>query len=654
MERVTKLLVIGSACAFVALKVALLSYGWPRLLPMSAGAFVCGAVLATVDRRAIRLVLVFLYVFPALIALLHGPYHVDYDVLWLSALLGVLAPDAFRTPWHLPARWRAPLVLWALVTAVGTLIVFGREMDFYPALLDERGVLNSASGGGGPSFVIRWILHVGLIPLVGILWFDWLFGATASLDFHKNVAMPLLVSCLVLAAVSMYQLFVDFSFLNANVFGGTGRASGTMFDANASGVTAAFWTGGAVLWASGLRRWRTPLFALAFSAAWLAVWASGSRNAFLFALVSSAFAILAFRGTFVRLARKVGPAQMAAVLALAIGLVWLASNVNPEIVGPLARVRATLPEASMASVRSFAWRMWDRDRYGSTALSMIGAFPAFGVGIGGYHLMLGDFLADKRPLPPDNAQNWFRHQLVEFGVVGSLGWLAWVVGFAWFVLSPRPDAPPAARLARGVLIGFVLISLVGMPAQVLAVSITFWTMAFWFVLLVEKPKPAAEAALPLRAWALVAAVVIAYTAGTVDLANSRLRVPVRAQHAGWPFSYGFYYPEPDGSGGEVRWARRRAAIVLDAKGPLIEIAVSVNHRDIASHPVDVKVWSDGRLEMNTRLTDATWQTLRVRVRERRVLLETRVSRVVRPIDFGVDDGRELGLLVKWRFFDPSP
>jgi len=370
MERVTKLLVIGSACAFVALKVALLSYGWPRLLPMSAGAFVCGAVLATVDRRAIRLVLVFLYVFPALIALLHGPYHVDYDVLWLSALLGVLAPDAFRTPWHLPARWRAPLVLWALVTAVGTLIVFGREMDFYPALLDERGVLNSASGGGGPSFVIRWILHVGLIPLVGILWFDWLFGATASLDFHKNVAMPLLVSCLVLAAVSMYQLFVDFSFLNANVFGGTGRASGTMFDANASGVTAAFWTGGAVLWASGLRRWRTPLFALAFSAAWLAVWASGSRNAFLFALVSSAFAILAFRGTFVRLARKVGPAQMAAVLALAIGLVWLASNVNPEIVGPLARVRATLPEASIASVRSFAWRMWDRDRYGSTALSM--------------------------------------------------------------------------------------------------------------------------------------------------------------------------------------------------------------------------------------------------------------------------------------------
>jgi len=123
------------------------------------------------------------------------------------------------------------LVLWALVIAAGTTIVFGREMDFYPALLDERGVLSSASGGGGPSFVIRWVLHAGLIPLVGILWFDWLFG-------------------------------------------------------------------------------------------------------------------------------------------LAAGLIWLASNVNPEIVGPLARVRATLPEASIASVRSFAWRMWDRDRYGSTALSM--------------------------------------------------------------------------------------------------------------------------------------------------------------------------------------------------------------------------------------------------------------------------------------------
>ena len=663
----------GSACAFVALKVARLSPAWPWLLPLAAGAFLLGAALAAADRRAVRLPLVFLYIAPALVAVLHGPYHPDYDVLWMTGLLGVLAPDAFRTSWHIPAPWRAPLVLWALVCVAGTAIVYGREMDFNPALIGERGVVNSVSGGGGPAFVTLWVLHVGLLPMVGILWFDWLCGAALDVAdffvFHRDVATPLMASCLMLASVSIYQLFVDFSFLNGNVFGGTGRASGTMFDANASGVTAAFWTGGAVLWASGLRRWRVPVLVVSFSAAWLAVWASGSRNAFLLAVVATIFALLAFRGILVRFAlgtisstsctsstsTTIRLMQMAAALVLVAGLGWLASNVNREIVGPLTRVRATLPTASVASVRSFAWKMWDRDRYGSTALSMIRAFPAFGVGVGGYHLMLNDYVAGPL-LPPDNAQNWFRHQLAEFGVVGSLGWLAWVAAFGWFVLTPRPGAAPPALLARGVLIGFALISLVGMPAQVLAVSITFWTMAFWYVLLAGTPKPAAASAVSPRAWALVTAVVITYAAGTADLAAGRLRVAARAQRAGWPFAYGFYYPEPDGNGGELRWARRRAAIVLDAKGPWMEIAVSVNHRDIASRPVSVKVWRDSEVALDTRLADTEWRTIRVRVPdgERRVLLETRVSRVVRPADSGAGDQRELGLLVKWKFLDAPP
>jgi hypothetical protein len=108
MERATKLMVAGAACAFVALKVVLLSPAWPLLLPMSAAVFLAGASLAFFDRRAVFGVLVFLYLFPALIALLHGPYHLDYDVLWLSGLVGVMAPDAFRTPWRIPSPWRAP------------------------------------------------------------------------------------------------------------------------------------------------------------------------------------------------------------------------------------------------------------------------------------------------------------------------------------------------------------------------------------------------------------------------------------------------------------------------------------------------------------------------------------------------------------------
>jgi hypothetical protein len=69
------------------------------------------------------------------------------------------------------------------------------------------------------------------------------------------------------------------------------------------------------------------------------------------------------------------------------------------------------------------------------------------------------------PLIQDNAQNWYRHQVAEFGLVGSLPWLVWVLTFGWFVLRPRAGEPPIAWTARGALIGFAFISLVGMPAQ---------------------------------------------------------------------------------------------------------------------------------------------------------------------------------------------
>lgn len=646
MDRATKLIAIASACSLVAVKVALLAPGWPPLLWMSAGFFAAGAVIASFDRRVVGLVLLFLYIFPALIGLLHGIYHINADVIWMSALLGVIAPDGFRSGWHVPARWRGPLALWALVCAAATIVVFGREMDFYPVLLSERGVVNSVTGGGGPAFVTQWVLHVGLVLLIGIVWFDWLSGA--RLDMHKDVATPLLVSCLMLAAVSMYQLFVDFSFLNINVFGGLGRASGTMFDANASGNIAAFWVGGSILWASGLRRWKIPLAALTFTAAWLAVWASGSRGAFLLAVACTLFSIFAFRDVVLRLPRRTSAAGLAitaVLLALVVG--WTATYVNPQIIGPLTRVRQTLPEASKASIGDFAWRMWNRDGYGSAALAMIDQFPAFGIGVGGYHLMLDDFVRGPL-LPPDNAQNWFRHQLAEFGLVGSVGWIAWAIIFGWFVITPKRDAPRASVVARGALIGFVIVSLVGVPAQSLPVAITFWTFAFWYVSLVGAPP--AEPVAPKR-WAVVAVVALVFLAGTVQAATTTLRLASRAQRAGFTFKYGLYDPERDPEFGEMRWARQRSAIVIDAGSRQMEVSVAVNHHDIQDHPVDAKVWIDGSLALDTRLTDTSWRTFPVRVPdgERRVILETWVSRVLNPFEFGVMDGRQLGLLVRWRF-----
>ena len=267
--------------------------------------------------------------------------------------------------------------------------------------------------------------------------------------------------------------------------------------------------------------------------------------------------------------------------------------------------------------------------------------------------MLDDFVRGPL-LPPDNAQNWFRHQLAEFGLVGSVGWIAWAMMFGWFVITPKPAAPSVSIVARGALIGFTVVSLVGVPAQSLPVAITFWTFAFWYVSLVGAPP--AEA-VPARRWAVVAAVALVFLAGTGYDATTSLRLASRAQRAGFTFKYGLYDPEPDKEFGAVRWARQRSAIVIDAPSRQMEVSVAVNHHDIQDHPVDAKVWIDGSLALDTRLTDTSWRTFPVRLPEgeRRVILETWVSRVLNPFEFGVMDGRQLGLLVRWRFPDvPAP
>jgi hypothetical protein len=296
---------------------------------------------------------------------------------------------------------------------------------------------------------------------------------------------------------------------------------------------------------------------------------------------------------------------------------------------------------------------------------MIRQFPLFGVGVGSFHLLVSDFATRSSPggfLPPDNAQNWYRHQLAEVGLLGSLGWIVWAVGFAGFLLRRHPRSPPAAWTVRGMLLAFATISLLGMPGQNISVTITFWTLAFWYVSLGGGvPEARTQGAqrrttVPWRSWAVIGAIVIAHAVGTAHLAATSLRVPIRAQRAGWPYSYGFYWPESDGSGGEYRWARRRAVAVIDASGRWLALTVRVNHLDIGARPVDARAWVDGFLVVDTRLESTAPVTKYVRVPdgEKWTVVETRVSRVIKPRDFGAADDRELGLLVQWRFVPAPP
>lgn len=603
--------------------------------------------LGVFQRKAVAVVLAVSYVFPVLLREIHlsAPY-APYDTIWTAALIALMLPDLARTPWRIPRRWRVPLVTAVLIVAATSPIVVLREVDLNPGLLTDRSAWNWA-GTMWPATLVTWMLHVALTLVVGVLWFDWLFGAV-DLDFERFVVTPLVVSVAALVAVSIHQLVVDVGFLNPTVYASIGRASGTMYDANVSGVIAAMWIGGMFLRARNLPRYRSTVVALTTFAAWLAVWATGSRTAFLLAAVSTLsifIALLVERGRpRVRLSQVVTVVAAVAVFLIIVG------RFSSHTRDPVTRLRAQLPAPTVASVKHFTVEMWNRNQYGSAATAMIRDVPLFGVGIGTYHYLGRDYVGGMH-WQPDNAQNWIRHQVAELGVVGSAGWIVWFVLFGAFVFRVRRGDTSVTWVTRCTLAAFAGISMLGMPAQNVMVAMTFWTIAFWHVLSLEPTRP--EPPLPGWVWSIAVVVPLVAAMGTTQLAMTRLRVPVRTLATERRYSYGFSGPDAAAGRDGYRAAQSHAVVVLDA--PHEWLSISVRRNDQARTPVDVRVWTNGEPLLKGRLAGDAPLTavVRVPVSLRRVLLETaaRSSDSRRP--FFVRSAESL-YLVKWEFLERAP
>jgi hypothetical protein len=561
-------------------------------------------------------------------------------------------PRSLRSGWALPRQWKGPLALWALTIALTWPIVALRELDFTPGLLYVIHLPNSIAGAP-PPMAAAGVADNTLTLGLGILWFDWLFGAFAQREarFRQFIVVGNVVSWAIATAVGIYQLFGDIVFMNVGLYGAAGRASGTMLDANPFGVVAAMW-GPAVIAAAWLTR-NTTLRALAVCglvASWIGVWASAARSAFAMACTAIAFLV---RGSWSAYAHHAAPrtrarAMAATVIAAALFLaivIWL-----PATTGPLPRLRGMAPAWSVVSLTAFARELWDRNGYGMVATHLVRAFPLFGVGIGSFHIIVPDYHLQlaRIMLAPDNAQNWFRHQLVENGIVGSSGWILWVVIFGWFVVTTR--APAATRfpatIVKGIVISFAVVSLFGIPTQNIAVAVAFWTFAFWYAALAG---PAAadygdgqRSALGAPLWTVIWVIVAAAVAGTVYTARDGLRVPERAARFGLNYFYGFSDAEPalNVSRPSTVWATRHAVAVLAPQTRRVKLTVSVDRLNLAKGPVDVKVSCDVR---------PITRYVAVRDGRTRMMVETWVTRSIRPADYGFQDRRELGLLVDWDF-----
>lgn len=657
MSRSTKILVIGSNLIALWLTATFVT---PSLIVPAATAFGLSWLAAVFLGDVVASIVLFtMYFVPSACFLWFGGFMYWSYAIWFGALCGSMLPRAFGSAWAFPLRFNTALVLWALVLALSWPIVVLREVDFVPAMLSPAGISAvSARLPQSPSVIAVWILSVTTIALSGLLLLDWLFlvyPADRPREFESRVIWPLVAGAACAAAVGAYQSTVDISFLHYTFFRHVGRAAGTMGDANAFGSAMALWLPIAAAMAGTIgRRYTTVAWSVMFVILGIAVWGSGSRTALLASFVG--LAVLGAKASRTLNARQlIGAALGAAVMCAAI--VWLVPSTS------VTRFRNMVPSLSREDLQTAAYQLWSRDMYGTAAVQMIAKHPLVGVGVGGFNYQFGDvlYLLNATARPTDNSQNWFRQQLAELGVLGSAGWIAWTVLFIW-MLATRPD-PAGRRLiiagTVGAIAGLVSASLLGMPTQDTAVSISFVVIACWCMKLKGVPGLAAadtSTRLSRVEWGAVLTVLACFLGGTVYEARSDLRRPVRALRMGFPYSYGFM---PDKVDPNIRWTGAKALEVFPSDKRWLKLVIGDVAPDAELKPVQVKVMLNREeiLRLNRRTSFPITRWIRMPPRYgTQLMIEIDVDRTWRPSDFGDStDHRERGVAVRqWSFWDEDP
>lgn len=691
LERTSKAAVAASVFLLVALQLSAHADLTPTLRGLGIAAFAVGWMTG---RRwvstSIAAWLLFAPLAPATLRALTGREGTVLDIVWMAGLAGSLLRATTWSTWSpsLPPTWRVLLGGWTLTLALTWPVIVAREVGFAWNGFSDIGAINSWAMLSAPQ-VAGWTMSVALTQLLAVLWFDWFLeqrrlvpaeGVVPEGVVPEDGAVPkdrfgpvdgLWIGVTVAGLVALYQGTIDMAFWNQYSWAALRRATGTMLDANGYGMAAALVGPIAFL---RLRAWQAPWAApLAVGALALngiGLWMSGSRTAFL----AGGLGLLAL-GIGQRLIGQGGIGQrglgqprspsrvalrlaaLASVAVAATAVLLFATNAS----GPLERLRA-IP----ASAAGLDW-LWNRFGYGTAAMHMLREFPLTGVGLGAYHVLVPDYsrLFTDVALPFDNAQNWWRHQAAELGLLGSLPILAWSALLAARVLRPGAWAgePGSAWVGRGLLLGLGLASLLGVPTQSPVVLIAFWLLVAWSLpggaTARHGPRPAPRW-LPTLALACLLCAVGEAAAHAV-IARGTLAVATRAARAGRNYVAGAYTPEDAPGIGEFRWTGARARFVWGAETPLLRIQLWAQHPDLDQMPVRVTVTTPCQVLFDEPL-GTNGGTNRGTDREAHLGLEipeglrtidatVRVSRTWQPSAFGGDDTRRLGVGLAARFVD---
>ena len=662
---------IASAAGALVLETRFAAKEWGPFAWLTPLAVVAAWILT---RRSVRIgyatVFGVAYVYPVLFQATRGRFLLTDQVVWLATLLGTVIACSDWRGWAFPDRWKIPLVYWALVVGLVWPVVVYREADFH--WFTMAGVVHIPNSGLGspPPAVAVMVLNVSLTYLLGILTFDSFFHTFAGRNrdaFRCFVVPPLVVSFLLGAALSQYQAFVNLAWLSDHQWPVTGRAAGGLLDGDASGALAGFWT--APAWAlAGLNPAGFGVGAAAMAIAWAVIWASGSRMA----LVAGAIGTIGAGISAARMKRARLPVLAAVIICVTVGFAVLRHGYG-SIDDPLHRALGSMPSLTRQSLTQFARvELFDRHApYGSASVAMLKRFPVTGVGVGTFYFLFPDYafvIADVRS-PYDNAQSWYRHQFAELGLVGSVGWVWWVVGLAWLLITTRGENAHRfhAGVLKAALVAIATVSMVSMPTQVIPVSLTVWVFVFWYLTLSTDPPARVPWGRWLRQplpWILIWATALSFVAASYWVGRTQLRPPFRAVFADWDYYRGWYPVETRADGLSFRWtAEDEAVAVFPARGRYVKLTFWVSHPDVAERPVDVTFSGQRGAIGSVRLHDSSPVTWYVRVPVlpvapagfARMMIQTDVSRTWRPSAYGKDDPRTLGVAIAdWTIVDQPP
>jgi hypothetical protein len=650
LERASRLILIGSTVIAGAVH-AWLSSGRPGLAPAAVATFFITLLLARVSLVAALVpVLAATYCWPALAYIIFGVSDYHTMLVWLAALAGVVLSQAGISRWHIASPWRVPFVAWALVIAVSWPIVAGRELDFSLIAATTLSTTNAAFGAP-PRLAAAWVVLVALAQMIGILWFDMLwarFVASTAPTFERVVLVPLIAGATIGALAGAYQGLVDIEWLNVFIWARGQRAGGLMLDANTFGMGAAMWA--PVVIALAWRFGRGMVLAwTAFGLLAVAMWTAGSRTALL------AFTIGTL-GVMVALAQRRGiwqPRMAPIALLLGSAVLILAMAVAPRggnSPNPLQRAFDRLPRLEAGDISRFTDEMWTRFGYGKAAADITAEHPLTGIGVGAFHVVAPDYIyRDTRRIPaPDNAQNWWRHQIAELGMLGALPsvWISFLLITVLWRGTTYVEPLGVTTILRTVLIGVGVASVLGVPTQHPATWLSFATLLFW--LIAPLATTHAPPVRPSRLWLVSLSLAVWVAAGQAISARQDLRVPLRALRSQLPYEYGLSPVEGLSEHGDLRWAAKRAVVVMPVPNRWLQVTVWAPHADVQSRPVIVRIGLNGQQVVEHTISDYQPVSYFLQMPEdtRWTLLEISGSRDVQP-------ERALQVAMAWKRELPS-